>query len=188
MLHLLPWFKTQSRELAVSLDEVFDKVRVIEVDSAVIGLIHLCNALDIDWREAEIEDVQVLCHALPMRALGDGDDATLSEPSQGYLCGSLAILVTDFSQHRMGKQIVAPLAERSPCHLHRTKLCQPWQDFVLLREHIGLQLIDHRLDIGLQGEVHKSASLKIGDTDGTHLALFESLLHSAIGAIIVTIA
>lgn len=42
--------------------------------------------------EAEVKDVEILCHTLLVGALGDGHDAALRQPAQGHLRGAFAVL------------------------------------------------------------------------------------------------
>ena len=64
--------------------------------------------------ELEVEDVDVLGHALGADRLRDDDDVALDEPAQHDLRDGLAVRRADLAQCGVGEQVVAALGERSP--------------------------------------------------------------------------
>ena len=73
---------------SVGLDKIFHKLRVLEVDSARIVLIHSGNLSHFFRRQFEVEDVEALSHSLLMARLGNGHNAALRQPAESHLCGT----------------------------------------------------------------------------------------------------
>ena len=57
------------------------------------GLVQRAQAFHLLPGEREVEHVQVLPHAVSVRALGDGDDVPLQQVAQGHLLRGLAIFL-----------------------------------------------------------------------------------------------
>ena len=81
--------------LTVVLNQILYKLRVAEVDGAGVVLVHRGNLSHVLIGKREVEDVEVLRHALLMTRLGNGHDAALGEPTEGYLGCTLAIFGAD---------------------------------------------------------------------------------------------
>ena len=129
--------------------------------------------------QSEVEDIQVLTHTLHVRALGDGHDAPLREPAQCHLCGGLPVALTDGGEHSVPYHSVGTLAaERTPGHHPRAVFRKNRSDALLLDKGIALQLVHHRLDVHIVGEIEETACLEVAYADGAHLAIAAGFLHS----------
>ena len=50
----------------------------------------------------EVEEIKILLHSLLVNGLRDDDYVALQQPAQGYLCGSLAVLLANLGEGRVG--------------------------------------------------------------------------------------
>ena len=101
-----------------------------------------------------------------MRALGYGYDATLHEPSQCHLCGGLAVAFANRGEQLTVYHAFGTLsAERPPCHHFCVVFGEQRLDALLLYERIALQLVHHRLDVGIVGEVVEAPRLEVAHAD-----------------------
>lgn len=92
--------------------------------------------------ELEVEDVEVLRHALGMHGLRDRHHPALHEPAQDDLSDRLAVLLANRGQHRIGEQIVPALRERSPGLDLDAALAHELVIGHSLMERVGLDLVD----------------------------------------------
>ena len=63
--------------LSVILNQVFHEIHVAEIHGACVVLVHRGNLCHIIIGQREVQDVEVLRHAILVGALGDGNDSTL---------------------------------------------------------------------------------------------------------------
>ena len=114
-----------------------------------------------------------------MCTLGDGYDASLGEPAQGYLCSTLVVFRTDACQKfALHDAIHALSAQGSPCHHLCVELCKKRFDGCLLDEGVALQLVHHWLHVDIVGEVEEAASLEVAHAYGSSLAVAIGFLQS----------
>ena len=114
-----------------------------------------------------------------MARLRNSHDATLGEPTEGDLSGSLIILGTDSSQQIVLHDAVCSLStEWIPSHHLGAKLAKNRLNSSLLRKRVALQLVHHRLQVYVVCEVEETACLEVAHTDSTNLACTIGLLHS----------
>ena len=96
--------------------------------------------------EGKVPNGEILCHALPVRGLGDDYHAALRVPAQRHLRGGLAILFSDLCQHRVGEDAVPALRQRAPrLRLHAESL-HVLNSPALREEGVQFHLIDHGRD------------------------------------------
>src|SRR5437764_14342456 len=88
----------------------------------------------------EVEDVQVLGHALFANGFRDRYDAALRQPAHDHLRDALAMVLSDRTEQGIVEDVVPPLGERSP----RLDL-----DAVLLQELLRLDLLMERMRLDL---------------------------------------
>ena len=70
--------------------------RLVEpVAQTAVGTGEGVDAVDLFFRELEVEDVEILLGPVSLRSAGDGDDVLLDQPAQGDLSGGLAVRATD---------------------------------------------------------------------------------------------
>ena len=72
------------------------------VEEETVGGVERSNLLHVVCVKFEVEEVQVLFHALLVNGLRDDDYVALQQPAQGYLCSSLAIFLANLSEGRVG--------------------------------------------------------------------------------------
>ena len=72
------------------------------VEEETLSLVKLLNLTDFIRRELEIEDVEILLHALIVDGLGNDDHALFYQEAQARLSYCLTVLLTDGSQYGIG--------------------------------------------------------------------------------------
>ena len=160
------------------LNQILHKLRVTKVDGTCVVLIQLGNLRHIFVCQSEVKDVEVLCHTFLVARLGDGYDAALSEPSEGYLGSTLTILRTDGCEFIALYDALYTLSTKwSPCHHLRFKLGMYRFDARLLDESVALQLVHHRLYIYIMSEIEETTRLEVGYAYGTYLTGTIGFLH-----------
>ena len=65
--------------LTVCFNQVLYELRVTEISGACVMLVHLGYLCHIIITQREVEDVDILCHALLVARFGNSHNATLSE-------------------------------------------------------------------------------------------------------------
>ena len=91
--------------------------------------------------QREVEDVEVLFHAIAVRALRDTDHTALQQPAQHDLGDRLAVRLADASEDLVAEEVVSALRKGCPA-LHgyllagHILLC-----VALLEEHVALDLV-----------------------------------------------
>lgn len=133
----------------------------------------------------EIEYIEVLRHALLAHGLGNDNYIGLHEIAQSHLRGSLVVLLGDFDQRLVGEHAVFSFCEQCPCHVLRTILDQIIMRRPLLVEHMRFDLVHSRLHFNETGKIDIAVGIEIAHADGAQFAGFISLLHRAIGAVVV---
>lgn len=92
--------------------------------------------------ELEVEDADVLGHALGPHGLGDGDDTALGQPAQYDLGDGPAVFLADLGEERVGEQVVLAFGEAAPgLDLHP----------VLTREVLIVGALEERVRLDLNG-------------------------------------
>ena len=71
-----------------------------------MGGVERSNLLHVLSIKFEVEEVQILLHPLLVNGLRDDDYVALQQPAQGYLCGSLAVFLSNLGEGRVGEQSV----------------------------------------------------------------------------------
>ena len=72
------------------------------VEEETVGGVEIGNRLHVVSIKFEVEEVQILLHALLVDGLRDDDYIALQQPVQGYLSGSLAIFLANMGEGRVG--------------------------------------------------------------------------------------
>ena len=105
--------------------------------------------------ELEVEDVDVLAHALGANGLGDDDDVALDEPAQDDLGDGLAVRGTDLAEDGVGEDVVLAFGERAPgLDLHAVLAHDRLVGDALV-ERVRLDLVDGRRDLVVGDEVQE---------------------------------
>jgi len=76
------------------------------VESGNLGQVAFC--------QFELEDVEILCHALGLYGLRDRDDAALNQPAEHDLRNGSPMNAGDGAKHRVREQVVPALREGGP--------------------------------------------------------------------------
>ena len=76
------------------------------VEEETVGGVEIGNRLHVVSIKFEVEEVQILFHALLVNSLRDDDHVALQQSAQGYLCGSLAVFLANLGEGRVGEQAV----------------------------------------------------------------------------------
>ena len=134
--------------------------------------------------QAEIKQIEVFPHPLVGRLWNDYH-AGLDQKAKVYLRGCLTVLLTDFHQRLIGKQIIFPLSQRRPCHELNTVLFQNLTGNLLLLEDVNLKLVDRRYNIYKTRNINESVRHKIADSDGPNLTSPTGFFHRPIRAVII---
>ena len=72
------------------------------VEEETVGGVEIGNRLHVLSIKLEVEEIQILLHSFLVNGLRDDDYVALQQPAQGYLCGSLAIFLTNMGEGRVG--------------------------------------------------------------------------------------
>ena len=153
------------------------------MDGAGVVPVQFRNPCHIICRQGEVEDIEILRHALLVAGLRDGDDAALGKPPQGYLGRALAVLRTDGGKFVILDDAIHTLAtQRPPGHHLRPGFREDGLDPGLLDERVALQLVHHRLHVHIMGEVEEAARLEVAYPDRPDLPGSVGLLHGPPGA------
>ena len=137
------------------------------VEEETLAGVEAGDLLHVILAQLEIEDVEILLHALHMYGLRYDDHTALDEPAQSYLSRRFAIFLSDTHKDRVGEEIVAALGKRPPRHDVAAILLHILPGADLLVEHVGLHLIHHRRNLHVACEVNQMVRVEIADTDGT---------------------
>ena len=141
---------------------MFHKLWVGEIHRSRIVLIERGDGLHFVVGKGKIKDIEILLHALTMRALGYSHNASLSEPAQCHLSGTLAIILANTGkQVALDNTVHSLSAKWSPCHHASAKVVEQRLNFLLLDERIALQLVNHRLDVDIVSEVEEARLLEV---------------------------
>src|SRR5699024_6915686 len=96
------------------------------------------------------------------------------------LCSALSIFLTDLCQHRVGKDAMTALCERSPRFRNNSVLLHKRKCILLLKERMKFNLVYCRLYFHSLTEVCKTCRIEVAYADGTELSFLISLLHRAV--------
>ena len=117
------------------------------VEEETVGGVERSNLLHVLSIKFKVEEVQILLHSFFVNGLRDDDYVALQQPALGYLCGSLAVFLSNLGEGRVGEQSVLTFCQRSPCHETGAKLIHELSGLVLLVEHMRLHLVHHRRNL-----------------------------------------
>lgn len=73
------------------------------VEEEAVGGVEIGNRQHVLSIKLEVEEIQILLHPFLVNSLRDDDYVTLQQPAQGYLCGSLAVLLANLGEGRGGE-------------------------------------------------------------------------------------
>ena len=135
----------------------------------------------------EVEDIEVLRHALGFGGLGDQDDAAIQHVAQGHLPDALAVLLADSGQNGIREESVGTLDERTLGHVVDAKTLHDLVVALLLPEDVGLDLVDRGDDSRESGDVNGSDGVEVGHPDGTNLPGLEGTLQVAVSTVVVAV-
>ena len=76
---------------------------VVMVEEEAVGGVERSNLLHVLSIEFLVEEIQILLHSFLVNGLRDDDYVGLQQPAQGYLCGSLAVLLANLGEGRVGE-------------------------------------------------------------------------------------
>lgn len=123
--------------------------------------------------EREVEEVYVLNHALTVRALGYDNYAALHAVLERNLAGAFAVLCANLIEERMLYQLAdALLGQRTPGLMPDVILFHPAVQLMLLEEHVGFNLLDHRRDLIEQRQINETLRRSVADAYRAKAASF----------------
>ena len=93
----------------------------------------------------QAEDVEVLLHAIAVRALRDADHTALQQPAQHDLPRRLIVFMGDLQENRILEDIVVALGKRCPGFLLDIVLFHESCFIPFLVPDVRLDLVDSRL-------------------------------------------
>ena len=126
------------------------EVDLVRIPEAPRGVLLCRNDRHFLRRELEVEDLEVLFHALDVARLRKGKHAELDEPSQAHLRVRFSITRTDLCDCFVRKGLAA--SKRAPRFNYQVTLKAVLERFRLNASRIELDLIDHRFDLGMLQE------------------------------------
>ena len=129
--------------------------------------------------QREVEDVEVLLHAIAVRALRDADHTALQQPAQHDLGDRLAVRLADASEDLVAEEAVSALRKGRPA-LHGHLLAgHVLLRLALLEEHVALDLVHGGRDAVERDEVCEVIWVEASCPYGADNALLVELLHGA---------
>ncbi len=66
---------------------------IVMVEEETVCGVEIGNRLHVLSIKLEVEEIQILLHPFLVNSLRDDDYVALQQPAQGYLCGSLTVLL-----------------------------------------------------------------------------------------------
>lgn len=148
-------------------------------EEAACASLQRCDASEVRCIQFEVEDIEVLRHALFPDGFGERQDVALNQPAQYDLTHRFSVFRGNRDQLCALKQIVATLGERCPGFRLRVVVAHERHALFLLMEGIDLDLIDRRLDLVKGHDVHQPIRLEVAEADGAQLGRFIGLFHGA---------
>ena len=158
---------------------------VVVVEEEALAGVEGCDGLHIVVAEREVEDVEVLGHALDVDRLRYDDDAPLNQPAECHLGHALAVLMADGLEHGVGEEAVASFGKRPPRHDAAAESVHVLAGFGLLVEYVGLDLIHHRRNLDVARQVDEVVGIEVAHADGAQFAVLVGVLEGAVCAVAV---
>ena len=116
--------------------------------------------------QLEVEDVQVLGHALGLRGFGQHHDAALDEPAGDDLRHGFAVFLADGGEHGVLEDAELAFGKRSPGFGHDAFREQPLHLLGLLVEGVDLDLVHRGHDLVEQAHVQHTVGGEVAQADG----------------------
>ena len=135
--------------------------------------------------QGEVKDLEVLAHPILVGGLGYGHHVRLEQEAQGCLGCGLAVLLADLVQDGVVEEVIAALGEGAPALVLHAVFFHDLVGLGLLLEHMGLHLVDGRGHFYELAQVDEPIRVEVGHANGPDLARLVSLLHGAVGAVVV---
>lgn len=131
--------------------------------------------------QLKIEDAEVFPHPFPVRRFGNHGNAQLDQILQGYLRRSLVVGETEGTEYGIAEEIVFPGGKGAPGLHVRTVLFHFLKQSPLLKEDMGLDLIDRRNHRAGTQERFVAGCVEIGNAYGLEppgpVGLFQRGIH-----------
>jgi len=137
--------------------------------------------------ELEVEDVEVLGHAVRADRLRDDDDSALDQPAEHDLGDGLAVRLGDRGQHRVREVVVPAFGERAPGLVLNTVLAHEGLLLPALMEHVRLDLVHRGRDLVVLDQVDEPIGVEVRDADRTDPAFPVEVLHRPPLAVVVAV-
>lgn len=148
-------------EAKLSFAHPLDDRRIAMREEAAGARLQRRDGFYIVIRKLEVEDGQVLQHALLPHRLRKGDDAALNQPTKYDLSHGLAVTLGNRHQSVVLEQVIPSLGEGGPRLRLDAEPTHKLDAFGLLVKRIYLDLIDGRLDLVKGYDVHQSVGLEV---------------------------
>lgn len=129
--------------------------------------------------QREVEDVEVLLHALAVRALGGADHAALQQPTQHDLGDRLAVRLSDTGEDLVAEEVVSSLRKGRPALHGHVFAGHVLLRRTLLEEHVALHLVHGGGDAVERDEIREVIGVEVRRPYGSDHALLVELLHGA---------
>ena len=68
------------------------------VEEEAMGGVEIGDRLHVLSIKFKVEEIQILFHSFLVNGLRDDDNIALQQPTQGYLCGSLAVFLANLGE------------------------------------------------------------------------------------------
>ena len=160
-----------------------DHFRVAVVEEGTLLAVQGCHRLHVLRTQLEVEDGEVLGHALLAHGLGDGHHAALRQPAQDHLRHALAVLPGHRLQGLVVEEVILALGERPPRLDLDVVFLEELLGLSLLVEGVRLDLVDGGHDFVVHEEIHEPVGIEITHPDGLDAARLVKLLHRPPGAV-----
>ena len=141
---LLPQSKVAGldfQSICLSLDLIGQRVR--RPSCHVVTGVKPLDGFHVIITQREVKEIDVLLHALNVGGLRDDDDPVLNKEPKCYLCGSLAVFLSDGDECLVLDNAVPALGQRAPCLQGHIIWLEVFHHLPLLIQHMRLALIDY---------------------------------------------
>lgn len=136
--------------------------------------------------EREVKQVYVLNHTLTVRAFRYDNYTALHAVLECDLAGALAVFCANLVEKRMLYQLADTLlSQRPPSFMLDVVLFHPTVQLMLLEEHVGFNLLNHRRNFIEQRQINETLRRSVADAYCAKTAFFIVLLKCAVSAKII---
>ena len=139
----------------------FHNCRIIMREKQAFVFVQCPDSVHIACVQNKIKDIDVFFHTLRVGGFRDYHDIALQKETQSDLCSTYTVLLAEFAQHGICKEIFSSLGKRSPRFVLYTVFFHILVGGFLLLENMGFHLIDCWFNLNEVAQIHQSVGIEI---------------------------